>query len=559
MKTKISFIVVMLIAFNGTLFSQEVGSTNAESVQSSATINCSPDLFQISSVWASEFNRLNPEMSIKVTRNSTENVASDLGEQLTFISDKSRTSTIGETNWVMVVGRDLIVPVFNLKNPFVAEIVKKGISPEQFTEIFYNPDKQNWGFLNEVSRNTPLTLYLVNEKSVKEGVTKFLQTEKLPSEGIKVKSSSEVITALQNDPFAIGFCKLADVSGFDVQVLADNLGLLPIDRNGSGSIDHMENIYKDVNSLLRGVWIGKYPKALYSNIFVVSKAQPDNAAEIAFISWVLADGQRFMNTNGYCALAGSESQSQLAKIYSSTISVQPVEEASNTGLLLLVTAILIALGVVVSAGVRRYKKQVTVIPDMNDALSNFEESNVMVPKGIYFDKSHTWAFMEKDGLVTIGIDDFLQHITGPITRVEMKNQGERIKKGDLLFSIVQMGKQLNLYAPVSGIITKQNEELRTDSSMLNTSPYSNGWVYKIEPSNWFREIQFLDMAENYKKWINTEFSRIKDFLAATLKPESLEYSHVVLQDGGVIKEGVLADFGPEVWEDFQINFLDTYK
>ena len=38
-----------------------------------------------------------------------------------------------------------------------------------------------------------------------------------------------------------------------------------------------------------------------------------------------------------------------------------------------------------------------------------------------------------------------------------------------------------------------------------------------------------------------------------------EYAHVVLQDGGVIKEGVLSDFGPEVWEDFQSNFLDTYK
>jgi glycine cleavage system H lipoate-binding protein/ABC-type phosphate transport system substrate-binding protein len=558
MKTKISFILgIMLTALVGSLNGQDVVSTNDAPGQRATTVSCTPDMFRLTSVWASEFTIQNPGVKISVVQ-ATNNTSEPGTEDLSFISSNSGLAG-NELNWKMVIGRDLIVPVFNLKNPFMNEILKKGISPEQLTRIFYNTDQQNWGYLYEEAINAPIHIYIVNDESIKSGVTKFLQTDKLPTAGIEVKSNSEVIAAMQNDPYAIGFCKLANVTGPENKGLAENIGLLPIDRNGSGSIDHMENIYKDVNTLMRGVWIGKYPKTLYSNIYAVSKSQPDNSAEIAFLSWVLTDGQRFINANGYCALAGSESQSQLAKIYSSTISVQPVEKASNTGLLLLVTAMLIALGVAVSAGVRHYKKQTTVIPDMNDTLPNFDESKVMIPKGIYFTKSHTWAFMEKDGLVTLGIDDFLQHITGPITRVEMKNQGEKIKKGDLLFSIVQMGKQLNLYAPVSGIITKQNEELNTDSSIINSSPYSNGWVYKIEPSNWFKEIQFLDMAEKYKKWINTEFSRIKDFLAAALKPDSLEYSHVVLQDGGVIKEGVLADFGPEVWEDFQTNFLDTYK
>jgi glycine cleavage system H lipoate-binding protein len=167
--------------------------------------------------------------------------------------------------------------------------------------------------------------------------------------------------------------------------------------------------------------------------------------------------------------------------------------------------------------------------------------------------------MEKDGLVSIGIDDFLQHITGPITRIEMKSAGERIKKGELLFSIIQSGKQLNMYAPVSGVIKSQNESLLGNSSFLNHSPYSDGWVYRIEPSNWFKEMQMLDRSEKYRTWLNAEFSRLKDFMAAILKPESPEYAHVVLQDGGEMKEGVLSGFGPEVWEDFQANFIDTFK
>jgi hypothetical protein len=81
----------------------------------------------------------------------------------------------------------------------------------------------------------------------------------------------------------------------------------------------------------------------------------------------------------------------------------------------------------------------------------------------------------------------------------------------------------------------------------------------IEPANWLREIQFLDMADKYKNWLLNEFSRLKDFLSTSLKVNRIEYEHVVLQDGGALKDSILEDLGPEVWEDFQTNFLDTYK
>jgi glycine cleavage system H lipoate-binding protein len=189
----------------------------------------------------------------------------------------------------------------------------------------------------------------------------------------------------------------------------------------------------------------------------------------------------------------------------------------------------------------------------------FNENAVVVPRGLYYDKSHTWAFMEKDGTVTIGMDDFMQHVTGPITRIEMKNQGEKIKKGSVLMTIIQAGKRLNLYAPVSGTIISYNESLARQSSPLNLSPYVDGWVYRLEPSKWFKEIQFLEIAEKYGKWLTDEFARLKEFLSKEIKPSDPEYAPVVLQDGGELKEGILADFGPEIWEEFQIKFIDTSK
>jgi len=560
MKTNIFLSVAILLLFlNGNISSQQIASKNTIVQPGTVTIISTPDLNALTSNWASEYNRLYPETKIKLVNADYNATDLSAGKNLSFISNKSQSTIENDKNWKMVVGRDVIVPIMNAGNPFLNEIEKRGISQEQFAQVFNNPDKQNWGTLLANGQNAAIHIYIINDESVKAGVAKFMQATQIPTAGITIGTKDEVISAIQHDPFALGFLRVVNVMSLDNQGLLENIKLMPIDKNGNGTIDHMEDIFGDVNALLRGVWIGKYPKTLYSNIYAVSNAEPTNEAEIAFLSWVITDGQQYMNANGFCDLASTESQSQLAKFNLAAFTIQPEEKSSNAGLILLIAAMLIIIGIIVTASVRRYRKQATAIPDFNDSFTGFNESAVKVPNGLYFDKSHIWAFMEKDGNVSIGIDDFLQHITGPITRVDMKNPGDKIKKGELIFSIVQYGKQLSLYAPISGTIKKQNETLIVDASKMNSSPYNDGWVYMIEPSNWFKEIQFMDMADKYKKWIDTEFSRIKDFLAATLKPESLEYSHLVLQDGGVLKEGILADFGPEVWDDFQTNFLDNYK
>jgi glycine cleavage system H lipoate-binding protein len=436
----------------------------------------------------------------------------------------------------------------------------RGVSSKRFSQFFKNPEKELWGTLLPGQQKAPVHIYMVNDESVKTAVAEFLGTKNLPLTGISFVTKEEIVRAVKLDPYAVGFCNLVDVLGVDTRSLAENIRLLPVDKNSNGTIDYMEDIYSDANTFLRGVWIGKYPKTLYTNIYAVSKVQPVNEAELSYLKWILNDGQQYLNKNGYCDLAGSESQSQLDKINTTVVSIPTTTAKSSVfGILLLILGIVISVGVITFKVIRAYRNQESIIPDFNIQSAGFDENTIAVPAGLYFDKTHTWAFMEKDGDVTIGLDDFLQHITGPINRIVMKNQGERIKKGDLLFTIIQNGKQLNLYSPVSGIIRKQNDLLTKDSSFLNTAPYSEGWVYQIEPGNWHKEIQFMDMAMQYRRWLSTEFSRVKDFLAATLKPDSLQYSHVVLQDGGVLKEGILNDFGPEVWDDFQTNFLDIYK
>ncbi|MGB8359401.1 MAG: hypothetical protein WCD55_12380, partial [Bacteroidales bacterium] len=220
---------------------------------------------------------------------------------------------------------------------------------------------------------------------------------------------------------------------------------------------------------------------------------------------------------------------------------------------------IITLVALIAYTIYRYTRSVNIIPDFNESVrqAGFSEKSLLVPGGIFFDRSHTWAFMEKDGAVRVGIDDFLQHITGSVTRVRMKPAGERIHKGDHIISLIQKGKQIDIQSPVSGTITARNEKLNLGTDIINNSPYNEGWIYAVKPDNWITESRMMIMAGKYAEWIRDEFTRVKDFLAGLPGDNNVRYAAVVLQDGGELKDGLLEEFGPEVWEEFQIKFIDS--
>ena len=67
------------------------------------------------------------------------------------------------------------------------------------------------------------------------------------------------------------------------------------------------------------------------------------------------------------------------------------------------------------------------------------------------------------------------------------------------------------------------------------------------------------MADKYKTWLSGEFTRLKDFLAFTMQAGSPKYAQITLQDGGILKDHVLADLNPEIWEDFQTQFINNVR
>jgi glycine cleavage system H lipoate-binding protein/ABC-type phosphate transport system substrate-binding protein len=542
------------------LSSTKTDTGNKSAEENAVTVFCSSELFNLANGWAEEYGRQNPGSDIKVLdiHGGDLEVALRTGSSVGLVSRDYLENYKGTSLWQDVVGREVVVGLMNPANPMMSQVAQQGITAEKLAEACTSGDV-SWATLIDQGEGHAASIFITGDEAVRAMLGTYLKKDKSGLSVTVVDNSQALVTALLGDPYAIGFCGLADVLDPATRGLTGNLSLLPIDKNGNGKMDSFENIYADATAFSRGVWIGKYPQELISGIYSVASEKPKNAAERAFLRWVLTGGQQYLLANGYTYLALGERQTKLDKLIES----QAAQEGSGpkyAGFKAVIIILLVALvaGFIIEAIIlyRRYSHgEAPGVPNLHADI--FSEDSVRAPAGLFYDRTHTWAFMERDGQVRIGLDDFLPHITGGITSLKMKSPGEIIKKGEAILTIMRSGKQLTIKSPVSGTITTQNKALLNNASLLNTSPYSDGWIYMIEPSNWLREIQFMFMSDNFKVWLKSEFNRLKDFLAFLQKMHQPQYAHVVLQDGGEIQEGILQDLDPEAWEDFQSRFMET--
>ena len=120
-----------------------------------------------------------------------------------------------------------------------------------------------------------------------------------------------------------------------------------------------------------------------------------------------------------------------------------------------------------------------------------------IPDELCYTKEHEWARMEDD-LCVIGITDFAQGELGDIVYVELPQPGTHV---DMMgeFGVVESVKTASdLYSPLAGEIVAVNEELTDSPELVNDSPYEEGWMIKLRPSNLDEDWPTLLDAAGYK-------------------------------------------------------------
>lgn len=134
------------------------------------------------------------------------------------------------------------------------------------------------------------------------------------------------------------------------------------------------------------------------------------------------------------------------------------------------------------------------------------------PDDLYYDKQHNWARVEGN-IVVQGLTDFGQRIAKEIVYVEIPPVGKAVTQGQTFMSM-ESGKWVGrVPALVSGKIVAVNEELEFEPSLINQSPFDQGWLVKIEMSNpaELNNLFRVDSPE-FRAFIEAEAAKYKDLL-----------------------------------------------
>lgn len=97
--------------------------------------------------------------------------------------------------------------------------------------------------------------------------------------------------------------------------------------------------------------------------------------------------------------------------------------------------------------------------------------------------SHEWARVEDDGTVTIGITDHAQEALGDVVFVETPDVGSEVTVGTEAGVVESVKAASDIFSPVSGEVIAVNETLEDEPEIVNSSPYDDGWFFKVRPSN----------------------------------------------------------------------------
>jgi glycine cleavage system H protein len=105
------------------------------------------------------------------------------------------------------------------------------------------------------------------------------------------------------------------------------------------------------------------------------------------------------------------------------------------------------------------------------------------PDNLRYTKDHEWIKIESGNVAVIGITDFAQKELGDIVYVEVETIGKALE-ADAIFGTVEAVKTVSdLYLPVSGTIIALNPALATSPELVNSDPYGEGWMVKVEVKN----------------------------------------------------------------------------
>jgi glycine cleavage system H lipoate-binding protein len=165
----------------------------------------------------------------------------------------------------------------------------------------------------------------------------------------------------------------------------------------------------------------------------------------------------------------------------------------------------------------------------------------------YLHRGHTWAMLESDDQVRVGLDHFSQKLLGPAEEVRLPEVGKVYFQNHLCLALIRQEKKASFEAPVDGAVEAVNHRARQNPRLIYDDPYGEGWLFTIKPINLRLNLENLLCGEDALTWIDEESHRLLNLMETRVG--------VTLPDGGAIVDDVYGNYCDLGWRPLVQEFF----
>ena len=119
-----------------------------------------------------------------------------------------------------------------------------------------------------------------------------------------------------------------------------------------------------------------------------------------------------------------------------------------------------------------------------------------IPDDLMYTKDHEWA-KEEGGIIRVGITDYAAKTLNDIVYIASPKPNDRVEQLKSMGTVESIKAVSEVYSPISGTVTNVNSQLDSHPELVNKSPYGDGWLVEVKPSNYDSERKSLLDAKAY--------------------------------------------------------------
>lgn len=316
-QTILSAIAVAGIVITLSSFKKNENKPVVDDLKGTINISGAFALYPITVKWAQEFKKVHPNVVFNISAGGAGKGITDALSGLVDIGLASRDINPEEVKkgaYTVYVTKDAVIPTFNTANPNAPALLGRGVKRNQFLDVFVTGNVKNWNQLGG-KISVPIHVYTRSDAAgAAETWAKYFNKKQEDLLGVAVYGDPGLAQAVKKDVTAIGFNNIAYLYDLKTRKQVDGVHALPIDVNGNGKLDADENFYDTVDHLTDAIAAGKYPSPPARNLGFLFKGKPKRPEVVEFVKFVLSEGQKYVDENGYIALSKQKIAEELKKV-----------------------------------------------------------------------------------------------------------------------------------------------------------------------------------------------------------------------------------------------------